>query len=127
MALAVTSAIWQQINSPSLDIRRFISADIQEGVVGATDLAGAQPGARANLATLTGAAAAPPSSLLLANVLVPANATTITTANIDTTVRTRVTSAAPGMVLIQDQLLAATATSVVFSAIPGTYKHLLVE
>lgn len=45
--------------------------------------------AGATLANLTGAAAVPASHLLLANVLVPAAATTITTANIDTTVRAR--------------------------------------
>lgn len=43
----------------------------------------------ATLANLTGAAAVPANSMLLANVLVRAAATTILTADIDTTVRTR--------------------------------------
>jgi hypothetical protein len=41
----------------------------------------------ATLSNLTGAAAVPASHLLLANILIPATATTITTANIDATVR----------------------------------------
>lgn len=174
MALAVTSAIWQQVNSPALDIRRFISAGMQEGVVGVNDMAVAQRGAGANftvdipagealvrgdtvtnqalyyayndatfnltgftaahatlpridrvtlrvrdafhgdaandasfqivtgtatsgatLVNLTGVGAVPTSSLLLANILIPATATTITTANIDTTVRTSSSLAPP--------------------------------
>ena len=46
------------------------------------------PTSGANLTNLTGAAAVPVNSLLLANVLIPAGATTVITANIDTTVRT---------------------------------------
>lgn len=43
------------------------------------------PTAGATLVNLTGAAAVPVNSILLANVLVPAGSTTVTTANIDTT------------------------------------------
>lgn len=43
----------------------------------------------ANLTNLTGAAAVPNNSLLLANVLIPATSTSITNANIDSTVRVR--------------------------------------
>ena len=43
----------------------------------------------ATLSNLTGAAAVPNNSLLLANVLIPATSTSITDANIDTTVRVR--------------------------------------
>lgn len=46
----------------------------------------------ATLVNLSGAAAVPANSLLLANVLIPAAATTVTTANIDTTVRARATA-----------------------------------
>ena len=166
MALSYTSSVFQQVNSPALDIRRYLGVGLQEGVVGVNDMAVAQRGAGANMsvdigagealiqgdtvtnqgryyvlndavtnvtgfsaanatnpridrvtlrvrdqfhgdaandisfqivtgtatagATLTnlnGAAAVPGSQLLLANVLIPANATTITTGNIDTTVR----------------------------------------
>lgn len=45
--------------------------------------------AGATLTNLSGAAAVPSNSLLLANVLIPAGSTSITTGNIDTTVRTR--------------------------------------
>jgi hypothetical protein len=169
MAFAVTSAPWQQVNMPALDLRRMIKAAVGgEGVVAAGDLAVAQRGAGANmsvdiaageayvlgesvtnqglyyvyndavynltgftaahatlpridrvairvrdafhgdaandeaaviltgtatsgatLANLTGAAAVPANHMLLANVLIPATSTTITTANIDTTVRAR--------------------------------------
>src|SRR3954471_1784670 len=168
MALSVTSAVWQQVNMPALDLRRYLGAGKQEGVVSAGDMAVAQRAAGANysvdiasgealiqgdtvsnqgryyvlndavtnvtgftaahatlpridrvtlrvrdafhgdaandlsfqivtgtatsgatLANLNGAAAVPNSQLLLANVLIPATATTVTTANIDTTVRTR--------------------------------------
>src|SRR6185436_19597618 len=172
MALAVTSAPWQNVNMPALDLRRYLGAGLVEGVVGATDMAVAQRGAGANfsvdigagealiqgdtiasqgryyalndavfnltgftaahatlpridrvtlrvrdtfhdgsgandvsfqivtgtatagatLVNLNGAAALPTNQLLLANILIPATATTITTANIDTTVRTRVSS-----------------------------------
>lgn len=55
--------------------------DIAPFVVAGTPTSGA------TLVNLTGAAAVPGSSLLLANVLVPAGSSTVTTANIDTTVR----------------------------------------
>lgn len=166
MALSVTSAPFQQVSMPALDLRRYLGAGLQEGVASATDMAVAQRGAGANfsvdiaagealiqgdtvanqgryyvlndavfnltgfttanatnpridrvtlrvrdafhgdaandvsfqivtgtatagatLANLNGAAAVPNSQLLLANILIPATATTVTTANIDTTVR----------------------------------------
>lgn len=169
MAIQVTSAIWQQVNTPALDMRRFVSVGIAEGVLWSGDMVVSQRGAGANLsvdvsagqalvqgdsiayqglyyvlndattnvtgfsaadatnpridrvalrvrdafhgdaandaafvvltgtatagatlANLTGAPAIPNNELLLANVLVPNGATTITTANIDTTVRTLV-------------------------------------
>lgn len=162
MALSYTSPIFQQVNSPAIDIRRMVSGLIaSEGVVAAGDMAVAQRAAGANmsvdiaagqayvqgdaistqgdyyvlndavvnvtgftaahatlpridrvclrvrdafhgdaandlafvivtgtatsgatLANLTGAAAVPSSHLLLANILIPAAATTVTTANI---------------------------------------------
>jgi microcystin-dependent protein len=52
MALNVTSAIWQQVNTPALDMRRFIGALITtEGVSVAGDLAPAQRAAGANMST----------------------------------------------------------------------------
>jgi hypothetical protein len=164
MALSVTSPIWQQVNTPALDMRRFLSFDrygesvrgmavVQRGAganysvdiaageatvqgdlvtnqglyyvyndatVNLTGFAAANATnpridritlkvddafhggagntasfpiitgtatAGATLTNLTGAGAVPASSILLANVLIPATATTITTANIDTTVR----------------------------------------
>jgi len=168
MALTVTSAPFQQVNMPALDLRRFMSSVVSgEGVLGSTDMTVAQRAAGANmsvdiaagqalvkgdtvtnqgyyyayndatvnlavgaahatlpridrialrvrdafhgdaandeafvvvagtattgatLANLTGAAAVPGGHLLLANVLVPAAATTVTTANIGN-VRSRV-------------------------------------
>lgn len=53
------------------------------------DVVAGTPTAGATLSNLTGAAAVPNGALLLANVLVTANATTITDAEIDTAVRTR--------------------------------------
>jgi len=52
--------------------------------------------AGATLANLTGAAAVPANHLLLANILIPANATSVITANIDTTVRRLATDYAYG-------------------------------
>lgn len=51
------------------------------------------PTAGATLSNLLGAAAVPSSFLLLANVLVPAASVSVTTANIDTTVRVRIRAA----------------------------------
>jgi microcystin-dependent protein len=182
MALSVTSPIWQQVNTPALDMRRYISSLISsEGIVASGDLTVSQRSAGANmsvdvssgramiqgdlitqqgyyfayndsvqnvtgfsaanatnpridrvclrvrdafhgdaandvafviitgtatsgatLANLTGAGAVPASHLLLANVLVPASATTITTANIANVASTlQVTASAPSGSLLQ--------------------------
>jgi hypothetical protein len=172
MTLSYTSPIFQQVNSPALDIRRMVSALLtSEGIVTTGDMAVAQRAAGANmsvdiaagqayvqgdgitnqgmyygyndgvvnltgftaahatlpridrvclrvrdafhgdaandlafvivtgtatsgatLVNLTGAAAVPASHLLLANILIPATATTVTTANIDTTIRAAATT-----------------------------------
>lgn len=164
MTLAVTSAPFQSVNMPALDLRRFLSAGLQEGVMSSTAMAVAQRAAGANmsvdiaageaavagesitnqglyyayndatfnltgftaanatlpridrvalrvrdafhgdaasdlafvivtgtatagatLANLNGVTAVPAGHLLLANVLIPATATTVTSTNIDTT------------------------------------------
>jgi hypothetical protein len=177
MALSVTSPIWQQVNTPALDMRRYISSLIaSEGIVASGDLTVAQRSAGANmsvdvssgramiqgdlithqgfyfayndsvqnvtgfsaanatnpridrvclrvrdafhgdaandvafvivtgtatsgatLSNLSGAGAVPASHLLLANVLIPASATTITTANIENVVAlVRTVAGGPG-------------------------------
>lgn len=172
MTLSYTSPIFQQVNSPAIDVRRFVSILApSEGVAGTGDMAVTQRGAGANysvdiaagralvqgdsitnqgmyyayndgtinltgftaahatlpridrvclrvrdafhgdaandlafvivtgtatsgatLVNLNGVAAVPASHLLLANILIPAASSTITTANIDTAVRPLVTS-----------------------------------
>jgi hypothetical protein len=69
----------------------------------------------ATLANLTGAGAVPASQLLLANVLIPAAATSITTGNIDSTVRPLVTPVPPGTELAYTEFatnVSITATTV---------------
>jgi len=202
MALSVTSAPWEQVNMPSLDLRRFVSALLtSEGVQGSGDMAVTQRGAGANMSTdiaagkalvqgdsvafqgmylayndatvnltgftashatlprvdrvvlrvrdafhgdaandeafiiltgtatsgatlanLTGAAAVGNSQLLLANILIPAASASITTANIDTTVRPKLTlaSPAPGTELAYTEFTAPVTISATTEATANT-------
>lgn len=203
MALVVTSAPFQQVNMPALDLRRTVGVGRSEGVVAGGDMAVAQRAAGANLsvdiaageayvqgdaitnqgmyyayndavsnlatftaahatlpridrvalrvrdafhgdaandeafvvvtgtatsgatlANLTGATAVPANHLLLANVLIPAAATSITTANIDTTVRARTISLSSPLF---DLTLTASAATIQIPSIPSTYASLVVE
>jgi hypothetical protein len=90
------------------------------------------PTAGATLANLSGAAAVPDNSILLANVLIPAGDTTIDAAQIDTTfdtVRPRAKvgggelSTSSGLDVLYDGVLAADGTFDVQN-IPTTYRHL---
>jgi microcystin-dependent protein len=166
MALTVTSPPWQQVNMPALDLRRYLSFGLSEGVGSTADLVTVQRAAGANmsvdigtgealvqgdsvafqgryyvlndavynltgfsaahatlpridrvtirlrdafhgdaandvsfqiitgtatsganLSNLTGAGAIPASQVLLANILIPAASTSITTGNIDSAIR----------------------------------------
>jgi len=49
MALVVTSAPWQQVNMPALDLRRFLSYGLAEGVGSSTAMAVSQRAAGANM------------------------------------------------------------------------------
>ncbi len=91
--------------------------------------------AGADLVNLTGAASVPANSILLANVLVRAAATTILTADIDTTISTTRQKAGMGntgarvlvptpFVALADSVL-TTAGNFDFSSIPATFRHLL--
>lgn len=82
------------------------------------------PTAAANLTNLNGAASVPGSSLLLANVLVPAASSSVTTANIDTTVRTLVAPAGGLTRLAPTVTLSAAAASFDFQNIPQTFSQL---
>jgi hypothetical protein len=93
-------------------------------------IAGA-PTAGATLANLNGVAAVPDNSILLANVLIPAGASTIPDANIDTTlskVRQHAITggglARGGLVPIADVELGAAAASIDFQNIPADFAHL---
>ena len=55
MALSVTSAPWQQVNMPALDLRRWLYATgVQEGIRSSTDLTVVQRGAGANMSVDVG-------------------------------------------------------------------------
>lgn len=94
----------------------------------ATKVLAGTPTSGADLSNLNGAASVPNNAILLANVLVPAAASSIVDANIDTTlrsVRPKMSMTATGFVLIQD-ILRATDGAIDFQNISAAFTHLQV-
>jgi hypothetical protein len=128
-AISDSHATLPRVDRVVLEFRDAFLGDTANDGPGRFRVIAGTPTAGATLTNLNGAAAIPGSAILLANVLVGAAVTSITTADIDTTIRTVrpvLELAGSGWTRLQEVILTADG-AISFPSISQGYRHLKVE